>query len=396
MVLDAVRPIPIAMVSLCNDSCNPSRQRLSLDLRNAGTQQQLTVMHSQPSGKCSQHGEIGAVDSDEESLHPFLQNQLRAGFHTAFFEFNDASSLASYFVTTAIAKAHSAIWPRFVAGVMAGLFVTLGATFALVAAGGIDPITRAASPAIPKLITGLTFPIALLLIMFVGGDLFTGNCMTVGLGWFTGNITIRQGANLLFVSFWSNLCGCLFFSYFLTYRAQILLAEPYNSWLLSVAEGKLALDWGVVVLRGIGANTLVCIAIFMGSSSRQALGRFVIGWIPVLVFSVIGYEHVVADFVFIPVALMYGGTTFSTAHYIVWNIVPAALGNLIGGCFLVGGFLSYLYVWRERPYMTWESWLRYNFLPEKSFREIVNETAHQFLHDLIIRNAVNRTVTNSR
>ena len=374
------------------------RTRIAVDVSNAGTQPQLMVIKhkcsdqrgswshtNQPPNNALAYPTVerhNTMPPSSNATDSHLQTTLQAGFHSAFFEYNDGSSLSSYFVTTAIAKAHSAIWPRFVAGLLAGLFVALGATFALVAAGGISADIRASNPAIPKLLTGITFPIALLLILLVAGDLFTGNCMTVGLGWFTGNITARQGANVLIVSFWSNLCGCLFWGYFLAYKTELFLSEPYNSWMLSVANSKLALDWGVVVLRAVGANILVCLAIFMASTSRQALGRFVIGWIPVLVFSVIGYEHVVADMAFVPIAMMYGGTVCGVRHYIGWNLVPATLGNVVGGLFVVGGFLSYLYVWKQRRIVSLTEWLRYNFVPTQSIGGILCETAHQFLNDL--------------
>ena len=373
------------------------RARVAMDVGSAGTQAQLMVIRHKADGPGENGGAIKVhtratpyhnVDKHSKptsaDVDSHLQTTLQAGFQSAFFEYNDGSSLSSYFVTTAIAKAHSAIWPRFVAGFLAGLFVVLGATLALVSAGGIPADIRTSAPIIPKLLTGLTFPIALLLILLVAGDLFTGNCMTVGLGWFTGNITVRQGANVLIVSFLSNLCGCLFWSYFLAYKTELFVAEPYNSWVLSVANSKLGLDWGVVVLRSVGANILVCLAIFMASTSRQALGRFVIGWVPVLVFSVIGYEHVVADMAFIPIAIamMYGGTLHGVRHYIGWNLVPATLGNIIGGLFVVGGFLTYLYVWKQRRIISVAEWLQYNFVRSQSVAEVAYETAHQFFNDL--------------
>ena len=112
------------------------------------------------------------------------------------------------------------------------------------------------------------------------------------------------------------------------------------------------------------------------------LSLLLIGWIPVLVFSVIGYEHVVADMAFIPIAMMYGGTVHGVQHYIGWNLVPATLGNIIGGLFVVGGFLTYLYVWKQRRIVGVTEWLRYNFVPTQSFGAIVYETVHQFLNDL--------------
>ena len=378
----------------------PACSHIAVDVSNAGKEATLTVhpnvhsfdgLHSpqrlapyssdsaayaanKPSSPQPQQAEMAAV----------LGRQLGAGFDTAFFEFNDASSLTQYFITTSIAKAHSAVWPRFVSGLLSGLFVVFGAVFALVAAGGISADTRSASPAIPHIISGITFPIALILIMFVGGDLYTGNCLYIGVGWFSGRITLRQALNVLVVSFFSNLCGCLFFSYFLGYRTGLFTAAPYNSWVLSVANGKVGLDWGEVVLRGIGANTLVCIGIFMGSSSRDALGRLVIAWIPVMVFSIIGYEHVVANMSFIPIALMYSGTDFSTPQYISRSMIPAALGNLIGGAFLLGGFLVYLYNWKGRQHASVVEFVKYNLVPDKSLGAVVAEMGYQLMHDLPI------------
>ena len=354
---------------------------VAIDLSDAGKEATLTVHPS--------HHSFDALDGSPYAAHKppshlALDKQLSSGFDTAFFEFNDASSLTQYFIATAVAKAHSAVWPRFVSGLLSGLFVVFGAVFALVSAGGISEATRAASPAIPKLLNGATFPIALILILFIGGDLFTGNCMYVGVGWFTGRISLRQALNVLGVSFFSNLCGCLFFSYFLAYRTQLFSAAPYNSWVLSVANGKVAEDWGEVVLRAIGANTLVCIGIFMGSASRSALGRLVIAWIPVMVFSVIGYDHVVANMAFIPIALMYNGTQFGTGQYIWRSLIPSAIGNFIGGGVLLGGFLVYLYAMRSRQHATLVAFLRYNLVPSKPLRAVVGEMVHQFRHDLPI------------
>ena len=80
-------------------------------------------------------------------------------------------------------------------------------------------------------------------------------------------------------------------------------------------------------------------------------------------------------------------------RYIAWNIVPATLGNLIGGLFVVGGFLTYLYVWKQRRTETLAEWLRFNFVPTQSVRSIVLETAHQFFNDLPVLD--NRADTSS-
>ena len=395
--IDSLASPSSAMAMASPSATSNTPQSIALDLTDVGAQAALTVHPSSHSPHAyappsyahptSSHSQPSKHVDDSSSSAAYLSAQLSSGFDTTFFTFNDASSLTQYFITTGIAKAHSAIWPRFISGLLSGLFVAFGAIFALVAAGGLSADLRSASPAIPKIVSGVTFPIALVLIMFVGGDLFTGNCMYVGLGVFTGRVSLRQALNVLLVSFFSNLCGCLLFSYLLGYRTELFSAEPYNSWVLAVANGKVGLEWGVVVLRAIGANALVCIGIFMGSSSRDALGRFVIAWIPVLVFSVIGFEHVVANMAFIPIALFYGGTNFSTAQYITRSMLPAALGNIIGGGILLGGFLAYMYTGKGRTHTSVVGWLRYHLVPEQSVLAIVGEMSHQLLHDLPIDGA---------
>lgn len=317
--------------------------------------------------------------NDQAHAHEHVVAQLKEGFDVAHFDFNDPSSLTEYFCATGIAKAHSPIWQRFYSGLIAGMFVTIGAAFALVAAGGIDPTVRAANPAIPKLLVGATFPIGLALIMLVGGDLFTGDCMYVGIAWFSGRMSLWKVFNALFVSFFSNLCGCLFFSYILIKETNILAAEPYHSFILSVAAGKMSETWVHIFLRAVGANIMVCVAVFMGATSRDALGRCILAWAPITAFSVIGFEHVIANMSFIPSALMYGAP-YSVQDYITNSMVPSAIGNFIGGFVVVGGSCAYMYSWRKGTFDSFGSWLRFQLVPSKSLGDILSEVKEQFFN----------------
>jgi formate/nitrite transporter len=298
--------------------------------------------------------------------------------------------LTAYFISTAVAKSHSAIWKRFISGLLAGCFVVFGCVFALVASGGLDPAFRAAYPAVPKLIIGATFPVCLLMIMLVGGDLFTGNCMYAAMGLFSGRIGLGNVANMLCVSFASNLMGILFFGYFLGYQTELFAAEPYNSWMVSIAVNKVKLSWGVVVLRGVGANAMVCVAVFMGCAARDALGRFVLAYAPITLFAVVGFEHVIANMAFIPIS-MYYGAPFSVRDYIVRSLIPATIGNIIGGSFLVGAFCAYLY---SKPRQsTFGEWLHYVCVPDVEVKEWFKELYLQLLNDRPIKeNAAVKTL----
>lgn len=60
---------------------------------------------------------------------------------------------------------------KFVRTVMAGAFIALGGILSIVASAGF-----ADNPSAQKVISGLTFPIGLLLTVVFGAELFTGNC----------------------------------------------------------------------------------------------------------------------------------------------------------------------------------------------------------------------------
>lgn len=358
----------------------------SIDIADAGAETAMFVRTYQ-----KRKPRAGEIEQPEHSKqNTYLSAQLKSGFSVARFEYNDPSSLVAYFITTSITKSHSAIVKRFWSGVLAGFFIMLGATFALVASGGLDPDFRAAYPAIPKLIMGICFPVNLMMILLIGGDLMTGNCMFAVLGLFTGRIGLGSFSNLLSVSFFSNLVGILFFDYFLAYLPEIFTAEPFNSHLLSIAENKIALSWHVCFLRAVGANALVCIAIFMASTSRDALGRQILCWMPVVCFCTIGYEHLIANMVFIPTAMMYGPVSFTAEDYVVRSIIPSLIGNLVGGGFLVGGFLAYLYA-KPRQSSVW-NWFKYIIVPDVSFSVWFRELGDQLINDRPVKEELDQAM----
>ncbi len=79
-------------------------------------------------------------------------------------------------------------------GFVSGGYVGFGGLLSTIAGGGLfhanstdphyDYSPGVLAPGLVKLAVGATFPVALFLIVIVGGDLFTGNCMYMVVGWF--------------------------------------------------------------------------------------------------------------------------------------------------------------------------------------------------------------------
>ena len=101
-----------------------------------------------------------------------------------------------------------------------------------------------------------------------------------------------------------------------------------------------------VFIKGIGANWLVCLGMWMGYAAKDIIGKCIGIWIPVMLFVTLGYEHSIANMFFIPAAI-YSGADILWSDFILQNLIPATLGNLIGGAVLVGCVYWYLYT-REK------------------------------------------------
>ena len=68
------------------------------------------------------------------------------------------------------------IWKLVMLGTTAGIFIAIGASRANVAVHAID------NAGVAKLVAGCIFPVGLMMIVIVGGELFTGDCMLI-FGW---------------------------------------------------------------------------------------------------------------------------------------------------------------------------------------------------------------------
>jgi formate/nitrite transporter FocA (FNT family) len=55
-----------------------------------------------------------------------------------------------------------------------------------------------------------------------------------------------------------------------------------------------------------------------------------------------GFEHSIDNMFFIPLAI-FEGADISWATFVLKNLIPATLGNIVGGAFFVGTLYWYAY-----------------------------------------------------
>ena len=269
---------------------------------------------------------------------------------------NAADTLMSNYENGTAAKAVKPVAKIFVAAIMAGMFIAFGGSSSNVAVFGIENVGLA------RTLAGCIFPVGLMLIVLVGGELFTGNCMMIG-GVMTGRIKAMQMIRVLVTVYLGNLVGSLIVSFLAYYSGQWKYgAGALGAYTIKVAFGKLNLSFGTAVASGILCNILVCVAVLMASASKDAVGKIFGCFFPLWAFVIAGYEHCVANMYYIPAGIiaavdpavaqkameLYGYTAEDLAmlnpvNMIVNNLIPVTIGNIIGGMLFVAVPYVYLY-----------------------------------------------------
>jgi formate/nitrite transporter len=94
--------------------------------------------------------------------------------------------------------------------------------------------------------------------------------------------------------------------------------------------------------RGVLCNWLVCMAVYMASGCSSLSGKMVAMWFPVSSFVAMGLEHSIANMFLLPLAIL-RGAEYSFADFLMKNLLPVTLGNIIGGSVCVAGMYSAAY-----------------------------------------------------
>ncbi|KAK4555165.1 hypothetical protein LTR86_007931 [Recurvomyces mirabilis] len=158
-------------------------------------------------------------------------------------------------------------------------------------------------------------------------------------------VSIIDVAKNWIVSYFGNLAGSLFFMAIITgYGGVFQEAEAYTHAAVNLATQKAYTPhWHQIFLRGIGANWLVCFAVFISISSREVSSKIIAIWWPTATFVALALDHVIANMFFIPLGI-WCGAPFGVGYYIWKSMIPTLIGNMIGGGLFVGATYWYLYL----------------------------------------------------
>jgi formate/nitrite transporter FocA (FNT family) len=94
---------------------------------------------------------------------------------------------------------------------------------------------------------------------------------------------------------------------------------------------------GMVTLfmRGMLCNWMVSTGVVGAMVSTHVSGKVIAMWMPIFLFFYMVFEHSVVNMFLFPAGLMLHAK-FSILDYFIWNEIPTALGNLVGGLAFTG------------------------------------------------------------
>ena len=233
----------------------------------------------------------------------------------------------------------------FILGILAGAYIAFGGLLAVIVGGGMPGI-GAENPGLQKFVFGAVFPVGLMLVIIAGAELFTGNTATCIPSTLSGQTSWKDLGRNWVLSYSGNFVGSLLVAYLLAYATGLLAAEPWHSTITGIAQAKVAQGFIPLFLKGVGCNWLVCLAVWMAVSAEDVAGKIAGIWFPIMAFVAIGFEHSIANMFFIPAGMLYGANV-TWGQFLVTNLVPVTLGNVVGGALFVGVAYWYIYGSRE-------------------------------------------------
>lgn len=244
--------------------------------------------------------------------------------------------IAALVIQSGVSKSHAPVSALLILGFLAGAFIATG--FLL----DIHVIYQLPADwgSFGGLLGAAVFPVGIILTVLAGGELLTGNMMTLPVAWFARQIS---GLAVLRNWFWvtvANFIGSITVAYFFGH----LLGMTEGDFLkktVAIATAKVNADFMHAFISGIGCNWLVCLATWMAFASKDVVGKILGMWFPIMAFVAIGFQHVVANMFIVPAAIFAG--YLSWAEYLP-NFVAVFLGNAVGGAIFVG--LAYFLAFR--------------------------------------------------
>ncbi|MBB6636802.1 formate/nitrite transporter family protein [Cohnella thailandensis] len=196
------------------------------------------------------------------------------------------------------------------------------------------PLYTVHSPWTP-LVMGVSFGIGLILVVFAGAELFTGNNMVFSIGALAHRTSWKDALRNWLWCWLGNFAGAAAFAW-IVWRSGVFAGIADEHQLFVLAGKKMHLPFEQLFWRGVVCNWLVCLAVWCTYKLKSESARMlaIVGCLCAFVAS--GFEHSIANMTTFSLALLLPHPDTIAIAGLARNLVPVTLGNIVGGGLFVG------------------------------------------------------------
>lgn len=197
------------------------------------------------------------------------------------------------------------------------------------------------------LVGALLFPVGFVMLYLLGFDLLTGVFVLCPLALIDKRPGVTIGGVLRNwgLVFLGNFAGSLTTAFLMAYVTTFGFTQAPDK--IGAAIGNIgeartlgyaahgAAGMLTLFFRGMLCNWMVSTGVVGAMISTSVPGKVIAMWMPIFVFFYMVFEHSVVNMFLFPAGLMLHAP-FSVMDYFIWNEIPTALGNLVGGLAFTG------------------------------------------------------------
>ena len=232
------------------------------------------------------------------------------------------SELVDYMIKTGIDKATKPLFKLMLLGIFGGAFIALGGAGNIISSSTLVKT----DPGLAKFLGASVFPVGLILVVTLGAELFTSNCL-LSVAFVNKKISFAQMIRNLVTVYLFNYVGSFIVAY-ITVKGGSFNADSL-AYLQNIATHKVDASAYALFIKGILCNVLVCGAVIQSYTSRDTIGKLVGAWLPIMLFVLIGYDHSIANMFYLTAAKLTDTSLFGVSG-ILYNLFYVTLGNILG------------------------------------------------------------------
>lgn len=258
------------------------------------------------------------------------------------------NEIAKNYVGIGVKKAKLSVGKTLLLSIMAGMFIACGGIASTTATVTIE------SASVAKLVAGCIFPAGLIMVLMCGSELFTGDNL-VAIAWYDKKIKFYEVLRNWVLVLFGNFIGATIVSALVVYgHTPDMFGGKLAESIVATANAKCGLSFIEAFFRGIMCNVLVCLGVWGAAAAKDVAGKAFYAFWPVMCFVICGFEHSVANCYYIMAGFMtkgeYGiaGDNITVSNFLVGNMIPVTLGNIVGGAVFVGFMYWLIYLRGEK------------------------------------------------